>query len=56
MPTAENNTAYHGQDRLATLAGWSPKHRSLEAEAAEFGDLQERDTAARSTFARRGAR
>lgn len=38
---------------LSMLAGWTPAHRSLEAEAAEMTDLAERDTAARVTFQRR---
>jgi hypothetical protein len=37
---------------LQTLAGWQPTHRSLEAEAAELLDVEERDNAARQTFAR----
>lgn len=41
---------------LAVMAGWSPQHRSLEAEAAELSDISERDTAARATFARRAAK
>lgn len=40
---------------LLALAGWQPKHRSLEAAAAELFDLIERDAAARATFQRREA-
>lgn len=38
---------------LMILAGWEPSHRQLEAEAAELLDVQERDNAARQTFARK---
>lgn len=43
------------QQALLALAGWLPKHRSLEAEAAELTDVQERDAAARVAFSRRAA-
>jgi len=56
MLHVENNHQYRGQDILAILAGWAPKHRSLEAEAAELSDMTERDNAARATFSRRAAR
>ena len=55
MRTIVNTPEYRGQDILSILAGWQPQHRSLEAEAAELGDMAERDTAARITFQRRVA-
>jgi hypothetical protein len=45
----------NAQAALMILAGWQPSHRSLEAEAAELLDLQERDSAARQTFAKGAA-
>jgi hypothetical protein len=42
-----------GAMALSMMAGWTPAHRSLEAEAAEMTDLAERDTAARVAFQRR---
>lgn len=54
MPTLQNkNTNTTGAMALSMLAGWTPAHRSLEAEAAEMTDMAERDTAARVTFQRR---
>jgi len=35
------------------MAGWTPYHRALEAEAVELADVQERDTAARIAFSRK---
>ena len=51
--TTNNQTDTTGKAILSMLAGWTPIHRSLEAEAAELADLAERDTAARVTFQRR---
>lgn len=56
MRTTENTNSYHGADALSIMAGWKSSHRSLEAEAAEVGDMAERDHAARTIFARRGAK
>ena len=56
MSSAENAHSYHGREALAILAGWSPKHRSPEAEAAELSDMTGRDTAACVTFPRGTAR
>jgi hypothetical protein len=42
----------NAQAALLMLAGWVPHHRSLEAEAAELNDVQERDAAARNAFQR----
>jgi hypothetical protein len=38
---------------VSTMAGWTPYHRALEAEAVELADVQERDTAARIAFSRK---
>lgn len=51
--TTNTNTTTPGAMALSMLAGWTPDHRSLEAEAAEMTDIAERDTAARVTFQRR---
>jgi hypothetical protein len=56
VQTIENTKNYRGQDILAIMAGWKASHRSLEVEAAEIGDMQERDSAARVIFQRRGAK
>lgn len=32
---------------IAALAGWKPRHRSMEAELAERSDLAERDAVTR---------
>ena len=52
MRTLKNTQAYtRGAIAMSILAGWTPSHRSIEVEAAEMGDVQERDNAARVTFA-----
>lgn len=56
MRLVENSQIYHGADDLAIMAGWKASHRSLEAEAAEVGDMAERDHAARTIFARSAAK
>lgn len=57
MRTLKNTQAYtRGAIAMSILAGWTPSHRSLEAEAAEMADVQERDSAARVTFARNAVR
>jgi hypothetical protein len=43
------------QVALAVMAGWTPRHRAIEAEAAELADVLERDAAARAAFSRRAA-
>jgi hypothetical protein len=51
----KNDTLYtRAQVELSIIAGWTPKHRVLEA--AEMGDLAERDAVARFTFAWRVAK
>jgi hypothetical protein len=53
MPRLSSPVARHA---LMILAGWEPSHRALEAEAAALADVQERDAAARNTFARSAAK
>lgn len=38
-----SNTNTTGHVELSILAGWTPCHRRLEADAAELADLVERD-------------
>ena len=56
MTPVQNASEYRGQDILAIMAGWKASPCSLEAEAAEMGDMAERDAAARVAFARRNAK
>lgn len=56
MRTQDTQTHSTGTVALSMLARWTPRHHSLEAEAAELSDLAERDAAARTAFARKAIR
>jgi hypothetical protein len=55
MRTLKNRPLYTAGQQALSMAGWTPSHRSLEAEAAELADLAERDNAARIAFSRKGS-
>lgn len=56
MTHVQNTNTYRGSEIMAIIAGWQPKHRSLETELAELSDMAERDAAARVAAERRGSR
>jgi hypothetical protein len=55
MRTLKNRPLYTPGQQALSMAGWTPSHRSLEAEAAELTDLAERNAAARAAFQQRAS-
>ena len=49
MRTQKNSETYPARVALSILAGWTPRHRGLEAGVAELANMAERDSAARKT-------
>jgi hypothetical protein len=51
--TQKNSEIYPARVALSILAGWTSRHRGLEAGAAGLASMAERDSAARIAFARK---
>lgn len=53
MRTQKNSETYPARVALSILADWTPKHRRLEAGAAELASMAGRGSAVRVAFARK---
>ena len=53
MRTQKNSETYPAWVALSILAGWTPRHRGLEAGAAELASMAKHGSAVRVAFARK---